>query len=155
MVEQAAQADGMHAPSAVFIGMFASFNQAFEPIRTGFEWLSRDEAEVQKYVDDPWCGFPFSNGLVMDMFKGAGDIWVPENEARIPKDLPLLVVSGDMDPAGGNTAAVTPLVERYRANGMRAVTVKFYPQARHEILNETNRDEVQRDILNWIETVLA
>jgi alpha-beta hydrolase superfamily lysophospholipase len=155
MVEQAAQAQGMDAPSPVFTGMFASFNQAFEPAKTGFEWLSRDEAEVQKYVDDPWCGFPFSNALVIDMFKGAADIWSPESERRIPKDLPLLVVSGDLDPAGGNTASVNLLVERYRANGMRAVTLKFYPQARHEILNETNRDEVQGDILKWIESVLG
>jgi alpha-beta hydrolase superfamily lysophospholipase len=155
MCEQAAQVEGMDAPSQVFIGMFTNFNQAFQPVKTGFEWLSRDEAEVKKYADDPWCGFPFSNALVIDMFNGAAGIWAPESEARIPRDLPLLVVSGEMDPAGSNTASVKQLVERYRANGMRAVTVKFYPQARHEILNETNRDEVQGDILNWMESVLA
>jgi alpha-beta hydrolase superfamily lysophospholipase len=155
LCEQAIQAQGADAPSQLFIGMFAGFNQAFEPVRTGFEWLSRDDAEVQKYVDDPWCGFPFSNQLVMDMFSGAAAIWKPENEARIPKDLPLLVASSELDPAGGNTASVDLLVERYRANGMRAVTVKYYPQARHEILNETNRDEVQRDLLDWMEAVLA
>jgi alpha-beta hydrolase superfamily lysophospholipase len=154
MSEQAAQAQGDDAPSPVFIGMFANFNQAFEPVKTGFEWLSRDEAEVQKYVDDPWCGFPFSNRLVTDMFQGAAGIWAPENEKRIPKDLPLLVASGELDPAGGNTASVVQLVERYRSFGMSDITVKFYPQARHEILNETNRDEVQLDILNWMEAVL-
>ncbi len=152
---QAIQAQGADAPSQIFIGMFANFNQAFEPVKTGFEWLSRDEAEVQKYVDDPWCGFPFSNQLVMDMFQGAADIWKPENEARIPKDLPVWVASGAMDPAGGNTVSVNLLVDRYRANGMSAITLKFYPQARHEILNETNRDEVRRDLLDWIEAVLA
>lgn len=155
MGEQAAQAQGDDAPSPIFIGMFANFNQAFEPVKTGFEWLSRDEAEVQKYVDDPWCGFPFSNRLVIDMFEGAAGIWAPENEGRIPKDLPLLVASGELDPAGANTASVKQLVERYRGYGIRDITVKFYPQARHEILNETNRDEVQGDILGWIEAVLA
>ena len=150
MIEQAAEA-APDAPSQIFIGMFTTFNQAFEPVKTGFEWLSRDEAEVQKYMDDPWCGFVFSNRLVMDMFRGAYRIWSAQNEARIPKDLPLLVVSGDMDPAGGNTASVTQLVERYRALGLRKVTLKFYPQARHEILNETNRDEVQHDILAWLD----
>jgi len=155
MGEQAAQAQGDDAPSQIFIGMFANFNQAFEPVKTGFEWLSRDEAEVQKYVDDPWCGFPFSNRLVIDMFAGAAGIWAPENEARIPKNLPLLVASGELDPAGANTASVKQLVERYRGYGIRDITVKFYPQARHEILNETNCWEVECDILNWIETVLA
>ncbi len=155
MGEQAAQAQGDDAPSQIFMGMFANFNQAFEPVKTGFEWLSRDEAEVQKYFDDPWCGFPFSNRLVIDMFKGAGSIWAAENETRIPKRLPLLVISGEMDPAGGNTASVKLLVERYRGLGMQEITVKFYPQARHEILNETNRDEVQQDIANWMEAHLA
>lgn len=155
MGEQAAQAQGDDAPSPIFAGMFASFNQPFEPGKTGLEWLSRDEVEVQKYVDDPWCGFPFSNRMVIDMFKGAAGIWKPENERRIPRDLPLLVVSGELDPAGGNTASVVQLVERYRGYGMQAVTVKFYPQAHHEILNETNRDEVQGDILDWLEAVLA
>jgi len=155
MGEQAAKAQGDDAPSPIFTGMFASFNQPFEPGKTGLEWLSRDEVEVQKYVDDPWCGFPFSNRLVIDMFKGAVGIWAPEHEARIPKDLPLFVASGELDPAGGNTASVKLLVDRYRDLGMRAITVKFYPQARHEILNETNRDEVQRDILDWIEVVMA
>ncbi len=155
LCQQAIQAQGEDAPSQIFIGMFATFNQGIEPVKTGFEWLSRDEAEVQKYVDDPWCGFPFSNRLVMDMFQGAADIWKPENETRIPKDLPLLVASGEMDPAGGNTVSVNLLVDRYRANGMRSITVRFYPQARHEILNEINRDQVQCDLLAWMESSLA
>lgn len=153
MVEQAAEA-AADAPSQIFIGMFATFNQAFEPVKTGFEWLSRDEAEVQKYVDDPSCGFVFSNRLVMDMFRDAYHIWAAANEARIPKELPLLVVSGDMDPAGGNTASVLQLVERYRGLSLHKVKLKFYPQARHEILNETNREEVQQDILDWLDALV-
>ena len=148
--QQEAQAKGDSAPSQLFVGMFVNFNQPFQPAKTGFEWLSRDEAEVQKYADDPWCGFPFSNGLVIDMFKGAGNIWSAESEARIPKGLPLLVVSGELDPAGANTVSVNQLVERYRGHGMTNIQVKFYPQARHEILNEINRDEVQQDILGWM-----
>ncbi len=151
MAQQEAQAKGEAAPSQLFVGMFVNFNQAFQPAKTGFEWLSRDEAEVQKYVDDPWCGFPFSNALVIDMFKSAGDIWSPVSEARIPKGLPLLVVSGELDPAGANTVSVKQLVDRYRGYGMTNIQVKFYPQARHEILNEINRDEVQRDILGWMD----
>jgi alpha-beta hydrolase superfamily lysophospholipase len=154
-LEQIIQVQGRDVPSELFGQMFAGFNAAFEPVKTGFEWLSRDQAEVQKYVDDPWCGFPFSNGLTLDMFKGAADIWSDASEARIPKELPVLMISGALDPVGGNTAAVNLLAQRYQAQGMRHVTVKFYPEARHELLNETNRDEVQRYILGWLEEQLV
>lgn len=153
LCQQAVQAQGPDAPSQVFMNMFANFNQGLE-VKTGFEWLSRDAAEVQKYVDDPWCGFPFSNQLVLDMFAGAAEIWKPENEARIPRDLPLLIASGELDPAGGNTASVKLLVDRYAAQGLQKMQVKFYPGARHEILNETNRAEVMRYLLDWMENVL-
>ena len=155
LLEQIIQAQGRAAPSEAFGQMFAGFNAAFEPVRTGFEWLSRDEAEVQKYVDDPWCGFPFSNGLVLDMFKGAADIWSDESEARIPKGLPVLMVSGALDPVGANTAAVSLLASRYQAQGIQDLTVKFYEQARHELLNETNHAEVQEDILAWLDQHLV
>jgi alpha-beta hydrolase superfamily lysophospholipase len=155
MCEQEAQANGDNAPSQVFGGMFVNFNQPFQPAKTGFEWLSRDEAEVQKYVDDPWCGFAFSNRLVIDFFKGAGEVWSPDSEARIPKSLPLLVVSGELDPAGGNGASVKQLVDRYRAQGLTNIQLKFYAQARHEILNETNREEVQLDILGWLNRLVG
>lgn len=153
-LEQLVQAQGRDVPCELFGQMFAGFNAAFEPVKTGFEWLSRDEAEVQKYVDDPWCGFLFSNGLVLDMFKGVADIWNEASEARTPKDLPVLMVSGALDPVGANTAAVELLAQRYRAQGIQDLTVKFYEGARHELLNETNRDQVHQDILDWLEARL-
>jgi alpha-beta hydrolase superfamily lysophospholipase len=142
---------GADTPSALFGEMFAGFNQPFEPGKTGLEWLTRDDEEVQKYVDDPWCGFPFTNGMVLEMFKAGIKMWKAENETRIPNDLPVLVVSGDQDPAGGFTQAVNLLVDRYKAKGMSEITLKFYPGARHEILNETNRDEVMQDIVDWMD----
>lgn len=148
-MEQAAQTapDG---PSTVFGQIFASFNAPFAPGKTGFEWLSRDESEVQKYVTDPLCGFMLSNGLAYEFLKGLRELWKPEKEARIPKALPILVISGDQDPVGGNTLGITPLLERYKSMGVQNMTHKFYRDARHEILNETNRDEVQRDVLAWL-----
>lgn len=146
------QEHGADNPSELFVQMFAGFNQPYEPGKTGFEWLSRDETEVQKYVDDPWCGFPFTNGMVVELFKGAGEIWKPENEAKIPKDLPLYIFSGANDPVGGNTLDVKQLVKRYKANGINNITVKFYDGGRHEMLNETNRDEVHQDVVDWLET---
>jgi alpha-beta hydrolase superfamily lysophospholipase len=116
-----------------------------------FDWLTRDKAEVQKYIDDPWCGFTFTRGFVLDMFRAMGKGWKPENEARIPRDLPIYVISGELDRAAGeNTASIRALVERYQASGIRDVTFQIYPGARHELLNETNRDEVQGDILTWL-----
>jgi alpha-beta hydrolase superfamily lysophospholipase len=144
---------GDRAPSPLQRTMFAGFNKAFAPQRTGFEWLSRDEAEVQKYADDPRCGFTFSNRLLLDMLRGYAETWKPANERSIPVTLPVLFFSGARDPVGGNTRAVTALAERYRALGLRDVQVMFYPDARHEMLNETNRDEVVRDVVAWLSTV--
>ena len=142
---------GERAPSPLQRTMFAGFNKGFTPQRTGFEWLSRDDAEVQKYAGDPRCGFTFSNGLLTDMLRGYAETWKPANERRIPVALPVLFFSGALDPVGGNTRAVTALAQRYRALGLRDVHVTFYPDARHEMLNETNRDEVVRDVLAWLD----
>jgi alpha-beta hydrolase superfamily lysophospholipase len=146
--------DAASQPSAAFGAMFAGFNEPFKPATTGFEWLSRDPAEVQKYFDDPWCGFPFSNQLAGDMMRGLAEVWQPANEAKIPPDLPLLVFSGAQDPVGGQTLAVQELVRRYRENGMANIEVKFYPEGRHEMLNETNRDEVQQDVIAWLDRTI-
>lgn len=142
---------GARPPSALQRTMFAGFNKEFAPGRTGFEWLSRDDAEVRKYADDPRCGFTFSNGLLLDMLRGYAQTWLPENERRVPVALPVLLFSGERDPVGANTRSVKALAERYRALGLRDVQVVFYPDARHEMLNETNRDEVVRDVLAWLD----
>ena len=142
---------GDRTPSTLQRTMFAGFNKGFTPQRTGFEWLSRDDAEVQKYVDDPRCGFTFSNRLLVDMLRGYVETWKPANERRLPAALPVLFFSGALDPVGANTRAVNALAERYRALGLRDVQVMFYPDARHEMLNETNRDEVVRDIVTWLD----
>lgn len=150
-VDAAIAANGRTAPSMEWVAMFGSFNERFEG-RTPFDWLSRDPAEVDAYVADPWSGsFAFSNGLVRDFFTGMTEAWRPEHEARIPKGLPVLIISGDQDPAGGYGAATQVLVDRYRALGLTDLTAKFYPGARHEVLNETNRDEVMADIAAWLD----
>jgi alpha-beta hydrolase superfamily lysophospholipase len=136
-------------PSQVFAGLFTGYNKPFSA-NPGFEWLSRDPTEVAKYVHDPLCGKPFGNELTRDFFRGLSHMRAPEVEARIPRDVPLHIISGDQDPVGDNTKSVMALIERYRALGLTKVTYKFYPQARHELLNETNRDEVQNDLLDWL-----
>ena len=147
---------GAEAPSELFAGMFAGFNEAFagtvdEP--TGFEWLSRDADEVATYVADPWCGGPLSNGFVTDMTTGTRALWQPEAEAGIPAGLPILLIAGDHDPVGDNGVSVRALAERYEAAGKGPVTLRLYPDARHEVVNETNRDEVTADLRSWLDGV--
>ncbi len=126
-----------------------AFNAGFEH-RTGYEWLSRDEAEVDVYVADPWCGFDLPDEMVPSLFAPAGRLADPAVLAGIRSDLPLLIASGSDDPLAGGGQLVELLGQRYRDAGVTDVTVTVYPGARHEILNETNRDEVTDDIIDWL-----
>lgn len=123
-----------------------AFNAAFEH-RTGYEWLSRDEAEVDKYVADPLCGFDLPEWTVPSLFAPAGQLVVPEG---VRPDLPLLIASGTDDPLAGGGQLVELLGQRYRDAGLTDVTVRTYPGARHEIFNELNRDDVTADVVAWL-----
>jgi alpha-beta hydrolase superfamily lysophospholipase len=138
-------------PSAIWASRFASFNAPFSGGKPGFAWLSRDPAEVRKYVDDPLCGFEFSNELTRDIFNGLAALREPAHEARTVRDRPVLVIVGDQDPVGDNGKAVRALLDVYRNLGLVDIDSRFYPGARHEVLNETHRDDVQRDVLNWLD----
>ena len=127
-----------------------AFNAGFEH-RTGYEWLSRDEAEVDRYVADPLCGFDLPDETVPALFGAAGTLADPTALAGIRSDLPLLVVSGSDDPLAGGGQLVEVLGQRYRDAGLVDVTVRLYDGARHEILNETNRDEVTADVVAWLD----
>jgi alpha-beta hydrolase superfamily lysophospholipase len=127
-----------------------AFNAGFEP-RTGYEWLSRDEAEVDRYVADPLCGFELPDETVPMLFGAAATLGDPTALAAIRPDLPLLIVSGSDDPLAGGGQLVQVLGQRYRDAGLADVTVTLYDGARHEILNETNRDEVTADIVAWLD----
>jgi alpha-beta hydrolase superfamily lysophospholipase len=156
MLEAELEAAGRDAPSEAFLTMFAGFNEPFSgPDATGLEWLSRDPAEVRAYVDDPWCGQPLSNGFVHDMLLGARSMWTPENERRVSVGVPLLVFAGDQDPVGELGEGVRDLVGRYEKLGVGPITLRLYPQGRHEMLNETNRDEVHADLVAWLDAVVS
>ena len=133
----------------------AAFNAAFEPARTEFDWLSRDEAIVDAYIADPRCGFGIDVDAGQDMFAGARRMADPGQVTAIRPDLPLYFAAGELDPVNANLALLHVLVDRYRAAGLTDVTVRTYPSARHEILNETNRDEVVARILDWLDQVLS
>jgi alpha-beta hydrolase superfamily lysophospholipase len=129
---------------------FASLNKRFAPNRTEFDWLSRDDAEVDRYVDDPHCGMPLTNRLWHDLLGGMLDVMSLDNLRRIPKWLPILITGGDSDPLGGRRGQ-TLLLRAYERSGHTDVSLKLYPGGRHEMLNEINRDEFTEDVLAWID----
>ncbi|MDT4901333.1 MAG: hypothetical protein QOJ78_2263 [Pseudonocardiales bacterium] len=131
------------------------FNAAFQPARTEFDWLSRDDDQVDRYIADPYCGFGLDIPGGKAMFVGARALADPARMAKMRGDLPVYIVVGDMDPVNGQLALVNVLVERYRAAGLGDVTLHAYADARHEVFNETNRDEVFRDVAAWLEKTLA
>jgi len=137
--------------------IFGPLNAPFEPARTPFDWLSRDDAEVDKYVADPMCGdsAPLTIGFVLDMMRNGATTWDPSNERLVPKDLPVLLVTGEADPVSEGGKTVRELEARYQANGVTDVTGLYYAEARHELLNETNRDAVQDDIAAWLDRITA
>ncbi|WP_367046806.1 alpha/beta hydrolase [Streptomyces sp. Je 1-332] len=142
--------DGRESLSSYLPELFASFNDPY-PHRTGFEWLSRDEAEVDAYVADERCGFPFSAGLCLDWVRAVRKMNDPRNIARVPADLPVHIAVGTEDPCNQGMTLVHELVEDYRYVGLDDLTLRGYEGARHEILNETNRDEVQEDLRSWLD----
>jgi alpha-beta hydrolase superfamily lysophospholipase len=128
---------------------FVSFNKQFKPQRTDFDWLSRDEAEVDKYIADPFCGGIFPAGFFYDMFKFLMQIQSRKALVCIPQDLPLYIFSGSCDPVGADTKSVRQLIELYELLGIKDLSFKFYQDGRHEMLNEINREEVMADIVQW------
>ena len=130
---------------------FGKYNDGFETPRTISDWISRDEAEVDKYIEDPLCGYIPSAGLFHDMMCGIDFITKARNVQRMNKSLPVYFMSGDADPVGENGKGVLRAYKSFLSAGMKDVAVKLYHGGRHEMLNELNRDEVYKDILNWIE----
>jgi alpha-beta hydrolase superfamily lysophospholipase len=145
---------GERGRSSLLKGLsFDAWNKQFAPNRTPFDWLSRDSVEVDRYAADPLCGFNVTTTLWIDVLDGVAAISQPARKGKIPRDLPLFLFSGMQDPVGENGQGVRRLAEELTAAGLRSVSVKLYEKARHELLNETNRDEVIRDLLAWLDTV--
>jgi len=144
---------GQRSPSKFLHGMsFASNNKDFQPSRTSSDWLSRDPDEVDKYIADPLCGFVCSFGFYRDFLSALRRLYGPSSLlAGLPKHLPVLIVAGAEDPVGGASGFVPILADRLKAAGLDSVDTRIYPGARHEVLNETNRAEVIRDIAEWLD----
>ena len=133
---------------------FGSFNKTIKSARTEFDWLSRDPAEVDRYINDPHCGFVATTQLWIDLLGGLEGISSVKQLAQIDPDLPLLVIGGDCDPVSAGQR-LNDLAGALRVAGLRHVELKIYPGARHELLNESNRDEVITYLSDWLDRALA
>jgi len=147
---------GRRNPSPIMQKLtFEEYNKAFAPNRTEFDWLSRDTEEVDKYVADPLCGFAVSTQVWIDMLAALDRISNPRNVARVRKSIPLYLFAGDKDPVGDFGKGVKRLYDAYKRAAVFDVRMKLYPDARHEGLNETNRQEVTNDLIAWLDEVVA
>lgn len=136
-------------------GGLAAMGSATAKPRTPFDWLSCDDKEVDVYIADPLCGFTVSEASLKSMFAAGAPAADFEAIAAIRKDLPFYIFAGDKDPVNADMTRMWPLVERYRKAGIKDVATDFYAGGRHEMLNETNRDEVVTNLKNWVERVIA
>ena len=131
--------------------VFGGYNKVFKPNRTPNDWICSDEQVVDKYQADPLCGFDATIGLARDMLTGIRMNEETTNLMKMNKSLPVLFVSGAKDPVGGMSKGVLACIDAFKRSGIRNVTIHIYPEGRHEMLNEVNRDEVYNDILTWLD----
>ncbi len=125
-------------------------NREFRPVRTDFDWLSRDPAVVDRFIADPYCGWAGPPQLWLDLTYGIIQMGRQDNQRHIPKDLPVYIFGGTRDPVSDGCKGLRQLIEAYRRMGLTRIQFKFYPEARHETLNEINREEVLTDLLHWL-----
>lgn len=129
--------------------MFGSYNRRYQEVRTESDWISRDTSVVDAYRSDPLCTFTFTNAAFKDLLTMLKMVSDERWAFSVPKDVPIYLISGDMDPVGGFGAGVKRVHDRLLEAGVGEVKIKLYPEGRHEMLNETNRTEVYYDLLNW------
>lgn len=130
---------------------FSGYRKAFAPNRTNYDWLTRDERIVDKYIADPLCGVDVSVGLFRDMLSGLDIIRKPDNIAKIRKDLPIYMFSGTKDPVGQMGKGVRQVFDLYKNAGIEDVTLKLYEGGRHEMLNGPDKNLVTKELIEWLD----
>ena len=128
-----------------------AYNRQFKPNRTGADWISRDQAVVDAYCADPLCRFLPTASMFHDMMVGLQLLAKKENLQKMDPDTPVYFFAGDKDPVGASGKGVRKVAGWFRDAGVKDVTVKLYPEGRHEMLNEINKDQVYQDVLAWLE----
>lgn len=129
---------------------FGAYNNKIPNNRTDFDWLTKDNSIVDKYIADEFCGVIMTTEFYHEMFRLLLSIHNKKNMKKIRKDLPVLIAAGKDDPVGDYGKTVTDLYNIYKANQMSDVELKLYENDRHEILNETDCETVQKDFMDWI-----
>ena len=129
---------------------FGTYNKSFEPSRTPYDWLSRDMEQVDKYANDPLCGFVPTVSLFRDMMGGIKFITNQKNIDTMNKEPPVYFMSGDLDPVGENGKGVERAYRAFCNAGLKDVFMRLYPCGRHEMLNELNKQDVYQDVVDWI-----
>lgn len=129
---------------------FGTYNKKINNPTTPFDWLSRDASEVKKYIDDPLCGFVCTSKFYEDMLDGIEFANRTDHANKLPKDLPLLVISGSMDPVGKYGKGILKVYELYKDAGIADVSFHLVKEARHELLNETDRKTTMDYVYSWI-----
>lgn len=132
---------------------FGDFNKKFKPNRTGFDWLCSVDSEVDKYIANENCGFICSASFYYDLLRGLKTIHKEDNFKQIPKELPIYIIAGDMDPVGNCGKGIVNLYEKLKYIGIKNVKYKLYKGKRHEILNEDNKLEVMNDVTTWLKSI--
>lgn len=129
---------------------FGNFNQKFYPARTNKDWLTKDSEKVDEYLKTECCNFSFTVNAYYNMFLGISRLYHRKLLRNMPKELPVLFVSGEDDPVGDFSKGVRRAVKSFRKVGMKQVRVKLYQKDRHELLNETDRQRVFKDLYRWM-----
>ncbi|WOV86045.1 alpha/beta fold hydrolase [Sporosarcina oncorhynchi] len=130
--------------------VFGSFNKSILNPQTPFDWLATDKETVKNYIEDPYCGFVPTTSFFIALFEGLKNIHDSSNMNYVPKNLPVLFLSGSDDPVGNKSKGVWQVANQFVSNGIKDVTVMIYEGGRHEMLQETNRRDVFETIMNWI-----
>ena len=152
MANRECKKNGADKPSPKLEKMaFGGYNKQIKNLRTHFDWLSRNKENVDRYVADPLCGGTSSAGLFRDMMHGLAYNSSKKNIAKMNKDLPIYLIAGAKDPVGSYGKGVQKVFNLYKAAGIKDVSMTLYPDDRHEILNEDDRETVYLDILGWME----
>ena len=143
---------GETAPANMMQDMvFGGYNKSFTSPRTPSDWLSRDEAVADAYIADPWCGFVCTNGFFHELLHGIQMANDSQGIAKMNKQMPIYLFSGECDPVGNMGKGVVNVKNALTKAGLEDVTLRLYPEGRHEMLNELNKAEVMNDLLAWVE----
>lgn len=150
-----ARKNGPDVPSEKLNSLaFGAYNKRIKDARTPFDWLSRREDVVDKYVADDLCGFTFTAQGFCDMFTGLKEVQARGWAAKVP-DVPIFIFAGDADPVGNYGKGVTEVANKLIKAGHSAVLLKLYPGARHEVHNELCADECYRDVRDWLDKTVG